>query len=100
MANEIDTPTSSDWSAQATDQFVSLIDTVKQKATGPAITVVRAIVHGLLIAVVGVAALVLFVVGAVRLVNSYLPGDVWAAHLLLGTLFSLVGFFLWSKRRP
>jgi hypothetical protein len=27
------------------------------------------------------------------------PGDVWAAHLIIGGLFSLAGVFLWSKRR-
>lgn len=100
MANDTEAPPSSDWSAQATDSFVSLVDTVKQKATGPALKIVRAIVHALLLLTMGIVAVALFIIGAVRLVNAYLPGEVWAAHLLLGTLFSLVGLFLWSKRRP
>jgi hypothetical protein len=24
----------------------------------------------------------------------------WAAHLILGLLFSLIGLILWAKRRP
>jgi len=89
-----------DWSVQATDAFVSFIDSVKTKTTGPALTIVHALVHAFIIITVAIAVLTLLVIGSLRLVNAYLPGDVWAAHLLLGTLFSIIGFILWSKRRP
>ena len=35
----------------------------------------------------------------VRLVDAYLPEDVWAAHLLLGALLTLAGLVLWAKRK-
>ncbi len=100
MAQDSDAASNPDWSAQTTDSFIALIDSVKTKSTGPLLKAVRALVHGFLIMTIGLAALVLFIVGAIRLVNSYLPEDVWAAHLLLGTIFLLGGFFVWSKRRP
>jgi hypothetical protein len=99
MATEMKT-TKPDWGLQATDTFVGLIDTVKTKTTGPLLKAVRALVYGLVIAVVGVVALIFTVIGLIRLINSYLPGDVWAAHLLLGGVFTLAGLVLWAKRTP
>jgi hypothetical protein len=92
--------TESDWSVQATDTFVSFIDSVRDKTTGPALKLVHALVHAMIIVTVALAALTMLVIGSVRLVSAYLPGDVWAAHLLIGTIFTLGGLFLWSKRRP
>ena len=52
----------------------------------------------------GLAALVLFTAMLVRFIDAYLPSSVfgerhtWAAHLILGLLFTLVGVVLWSKR--
>jgi len=98
MAQDLSETTSADWGTQLTDSFVGLVDTVKTKTTGPALTVVRALVFGFLVLVVGIVALILLVAGLVRLVNSYLPGDVWATYLLIGTVFCVAGLFLWSKR--
>lgn len=89
-------PSRDDWPAQATDNVVRLVDTVRSKTTGPAITAGRAVVYGLFAAVLGVAALVLVSVVAIRVVNL-LPGDVWVAHLIVGALFTLAGLFLWRK---
>jgi hypothetical protein len=88
-----------DWTEQATDTVVDLVATVRAKATGPALTAARGVVYGLLAALVAVMSLTLLVVGLVRLVDNYLPGDVWAAHLLVGLLFVLVGVILWSQRK-
>ncbi len=48
----------------------------------------------------GLAALVLVTVALVRALNVVVPGEVWSAHLILGTIFTLVGLLLWSKRAP
>ncbi|MDY7100449.1 MAG: hypothetical protein S0880_04615 [Actinomycetota bacterium] len=88
-----------DWPSEVTDRIVGVIGTVRSKTTGPAITISRAIVYGLLAAVLAIAALILLVILLVRIVDVYLPGDVWAAHLLLGAVFLVIGLFLWSKRR-
>ncbi len=88
-----------DWPAQTADTIERFVGTVRSKTTEPVERVVRAVVYGLLAAVLGIVALVILAVAAVRFVNAYLPGDVWAAHLLIGVVFSLAGLFLWSRRR-
>ena len=99
MAQKLDDAEHDDWGTQLAASFVDFIDTVKAKTTGPALILVRALVFGFLIFAVGVIALILFVVGLVRLINVYLPEEVWATYLLLGTIFTGAGLFLWSKRR-
>ena len=100
----------SDWPAQATDTIVSLIDTVKAKTTGPATTAVRGAVYGLLAAIIGTAALVLFLVVLVRGIDIGMqallqgigvdkPGrSTWMAHALTGLLFFLLPG-LWLMRK-
>jgi hypothetical protein len=88
----------SDWPEQAADTVVSTVDKVRDKATGPALTVSRAIVYGVLILVFAVAALILFVIGAVRFGSYWLP--VWAVYLILGVLFVLAGIILYRQRAP
>ncbi len=91
-------PASEDWADQAADTVVKVVDTVREKTTGPILTIARAIVYGLIGLFAVIVALVLFTIFAVRIVNVYLPGDVWAAHLLIGTVFTIAGLFIWTKR--
>ncbi|MDP1819410.1 MAG: hypothetical protein Q8K58_05875 [Acidimicrobiales bacterium] len=94
----------SDWPAQAADTIERVVGTVRDKTTGPAITVARSIVYGTFALLVGTAVAVLLAVGAVRILDVYLPDSVvgeqhtWAAHLLVGAAFSGLGMFLWSRR--
>ncbi|MBK5221405.1 MAG: hypothetical protein JJE52_00705 [Acidimicrobiia bacterium] len=101
-ANQVDPPPDggADWPAQAADTIVDVVDRVRNATTGPALTVMRGVVYGVAIAIVGIAAVVLLVVAAVRFVDVYLPGGVWSAHLLIGALSTVGGLVLWSKRRP
>lgn len=92
--------TEDDWPVQAADFIVRTVETVRDKTTGPAVTISRAIVYGLVAIILGLAALVLLSVGLVRFVNVYLPGGVWSAHLLVAIIFTAGGAFLWSKRTP
>jgi hypothetical protein len=95
-----------DWPTQATDTIVKVVGTASDKVTGPITTAARAIVFGLFAAILGTAALVLVSILAVRLLNNYLPDSVlgkehvWAAHLLIGLVFSVFALVLWSKRKP
>ena len=95
-----------DWPAQATDTIVKVVGTASDKVTGPVTTAARAIVFGLFAGILGTAALVLFLILLVRLLNNYLPDSVfgeehvWAAHLLLGLAFSGIALVLWAKRKP
>ena len=87
-----------DWPAQTADTIERLVGSIRSKTADPVERVARVLVYGLLAGIVGVAVLVLFTIAAVRFINAYLPGEVWAAHLLLGVLFTIVGLVLWSQR--
>ncbi len=82
---------------RAADGIEQLVGGIRDKTTVPLTTVARALVFGLLAAVMGTATLVLVAIGAVRAVNNYLPGDVWAAHLLVGGIFTVGGGLLLRK---
>jgi hypothetical protein len=87
-----------DWHVRATDKIVSTVDTVKVKTSGPAIKVSRALVFGLLGAFISLIALIVFLIGFVRLLNNVIPKDVWLVYLILGAVFMAAGAFAWSKR--
>ena len=83
-----------------------VVGSIRDKTTVPLTTVARGIVYGLVAGVMGTAVVVLLAIAAVRVVDVYLdyiPGEAldgtWAAHLAVGMLFTLIGLFLWSKRR-
>ncbi len=106
MARE-DRPTGSggeDWPVQVADRIEEVVGRVRDTTTGPAITAARTLVYGLVAVIVGVAVIVLAAVAAVRFLDAYLPDAVvgeehtWAAHLLVGLVFTLAGALLWSRR--
>jgi hypothetical protein len=94
-----------DWPSQAADTIERVVGTVRDRTTKPALTVARAIVYGTFAVVVGITALVLAAISLVRIVDVYLPEDVfgeentWFAHLVVGLPFVVAGLFLWSRRR-
>jgi hypothetical protein len=98
------TTSQDDWASQTADTIERVVSTVRDKTTGPALTASRALVYGTFAVIVGVAALVLAVIAAVRLLNNYLPdavfgeSHIWAAYLIIGLLFTIGGLFAWSKR--
>ena len=87
-----------DWAAQTTDTIERVVGQVRDRTTGPLLSVARALVYGTLAATAGIAALVLVAIIVVRVLDL-LPGGVWVAHLITGALFSAAGLLLWSKRR-
>src|SRR5688500_851271 len=91
---------SPDWTVQAADTIDRVVGSIRDKTAVPLTTVARALVYGLLAAVIGTAALVLFITGVIRVLDTVLPRGVWLPDLILGTLFTLVGFVLWRKRKP
>lgn len=96
---------SEDLPGQAADWIVDRIGAVRSATTENGIVAVRALVFGLVVAVLGTAAVVLLVITLVRITDAYLPigsgvGDaVWAAYLFLGTLFTVLGLGAWASRR-
>ncbi len=94
-----------DLETKVTDWIIDKVDLVKRMATDNAVLVLRALVFGLVIMVLGVAAVIIFVTIAIRMADAYLPigagvGDAtWAAHLFVGSLFSILGIGAWLSRR-
>lgn len=88
-----------DWPAQAADAVVRVVAQARERTVTPAYTLARGVVYGLLAVLLGTMAVVLLLVALVRFVNSYLPGDVWATYLLLGTILTIGGLVLWTQRR-
>ena len=91
-------PEGSDLPTKVADTIEQVVGTVRDMTTGRALTVARAIVYGTFAAIVTIAVLVTAIVFLVRIINTYLPGDVWATYLLLGLVFSVAGIVLWSRR--
>lgn len=95
-----------DWADQAADHIEGFIDGLHDKAVVPLTTVARAIVYGLLAAIVGIAALIIFAIVFVRILNIYLGNAihlasvVWLADYIVGAIFVVSGLFLWAKRYP
>ncbi len=103
--NPLATPADGDWASKATTTVVGYVDTVKGATTGKALVASRMAVYFLaagLIALVALILLLLLIVRFAVVVSGYLPfisdGEVWLAYLVLGVLFSAVGFFLWKKK--
>lgn len=93
-----------DWPAQAADTIERVVGSVRDKTTGPAITVARWVVYGTFALVVGTVVGIFLAIAAVRALDVYLPNawvgeeHTWAAHLVVGVTFSLVGMLAWSRR--
>jgi hypothetical protein len=93
-----------DWAAQAADTIERAVGNVRDRTTGPALTVARAVVYGTFAVIVGLAALVLVTIAAVRLIDNYLPDaafgeeHVWATYLIIGLVFVVAGAVLWLRR--
>jgi hypothetical protein len=91
--------TAQEWSARAADTVESVVDAVHDKVVRPAIVAGRAIVFGVVIAVVGIVVLVLLAVAFVRLLDVYaFGGRVWASDALIGVVACGGGFFVWTLR--
>jgi hypothetical protein len=95
---------SSDWPAQAADTIEQVVGSIRDKTTGPAITAARWAVYGTFAALVGLAVAILLAISAVRIMDVYLPDGwvgeqhTWVAHLIVGSVFTLLGMGLWSQR--
>lgn len=87
-----------DLAARATDRIVEAVDALRARTTEPLLGATRAIVFGTFVAIAGLAVLVLLGIGAFRLLDNVLPGESWAAHLVLGGACVLGGALLWSRR--
>lgn len=93
-----------DWTVDVTDRIESVVSTVRDRTTVPATKAARAIVFGLVAGVLGVAALFLIVIAAVRVLDVYLPFHpasrrVWVVDVGAAAIFIGGGALVWRKRR-
>ena len=93
------TDTGIDWAAETADRIESVVVSIRSKTADPLERVVRIVVYGIVAATLGVAAVVLLTAALVRAVDVALPGEVWLPYLVIGGIFTVVGLFLWSRRR-
>jgi hypothetical protein len=84
-------------SGRALDTIDSVVATVNDRAVRPAIVAARAIVFGVIIAVVGVTVVIMFAIGFIR-VTTIAGHRIWASYLVLGLIFSIVGAVLYARR--
>lgn len=90
--------TDGDWAAQTADTIERVVGSVRGKTAEPLDRIARVLVYGLVAGILGVAALVLLAVAAVRVLDIAIPGEVWSAHAVVGGIFTVAGLFLWRKR--
>jgi len=92
-----------DWPKQATTSIVKVVDTVRDKTTGPALSAAQWVVYGTVIAFLGIPLLVFLLVGVMRaiegLLSTWLNQPMWIVYLFFGLLFTLVGLWLWGKSK-
>lgn len=94
-----------DWPAQAADAIVDQVGKVRDRTTGPAVRVAGYVVFGAFAGLLGTVAFILFLIGAVRALDAYLPSAVfgdthmWAAHTVLGAVLVLAGLLTSRKMK-
>ena len=100
-ANPLSDPT---WAKQLADTIERVVSNVRDKTTNNIVLAARAIVFGLLGAMLGVVALTLFLIGFTRGVQALLDlavspeRAVYLSYFLVGGIFCLLGWFLMRKR--
>jgi hypothetical protein len=98
--------TDPNWAPDLADTVERVVGTVREKATVKAVTIVRALVFGIIIGVASIAALVLVVILSTKLLQRVLNiGDViehdssvGISYLLIGALLALGGFLCMGRR--
>jgi hypothetical protein len=92
-----------DWTVRASDLLQSTVESVRSKTVVPLTRLARILVFSFVLVVGALVAAVLFVVGLIRLIDSYLPlhphaRQVWVTYAGLGAIFVLAGAFFMRKR--
>jgi hypothetical protein len=90
--------------ANLVDRYVGL---VRDNVTGKAVTAVRALVFGLIVAFTSIAAVILLVILGTKLlqrivnIGGWIDHDssVWVSYMVVGGILFLAGLFCMRKRR-
>ena len=87
-----------DWPVQATRSIVQVVDTVRDKTTGPVITAVAALVYGVVAAAAAGVVLILVTAATIRGLELLLWRKVWLAYLIVAVVCLAGGLVAWSRR--
>lgn len=90
--------------ANLVDRYVGL---VRDNVTGKAVTAVRALVFGIIVAFTSIAAVILMVILGTKLlqrivnIGGWIDRDssVWVSYMVVGGILFLAGLFCMRKRR-
>ena len=89
-----------DWAADTADRIEAFVEAVRSRTSAPLTRIARGVVFGIVAGVMGLAALLLLLIALLRVLDTYLPGNVWSAHLFLGVVFTVLGLLIWRRRQP
>jgi hypothetical protein len=98
--------TDPNWAPELADTVERLVGTVRDRATKPAVRAARAIVFGLLAAMLAVVAITLLLIAATRAIQALLDlGLDWSvavylSYFIVGGILCLVGWLLLARRPP
>jgi hypothetical protein len=92
------------WADQLSDYVVEGVGWLKARTTVPVMTVLRVLVYGLVVVVALAVAVVLGIIGLVRIWDAYVPLSpegrrVWLGYVVLGGLLFAAGAVLLARRR-
>jgi hypothetical protein len=98
--------TDPNWAADVTDTIERLVGKVRDNVTVKAVTIVRALVFGIIISIAAVATLALVVVVGTKLMQGLVrfptrtdhASSVWISYLVMSGLLFLLGGFCMRKR--
>jgi hypothetical protein len=88
-----------DWTDQVADAIDNAVGVVRDKTVVPARKVVSALTRGIMVGLLAAATALLAALASFRGVVLLAQGEVWLAHLVLGTIFTGVGLGLVSLSR-
>ncbi len=96
--------TDPNWAADIADTIERVVGTVRDRTTKPLVKASRAVVFGILTAILGVVALTLLIIVLTRATQALL--DIWLRHevsvyvsyLIIGGIICIGGAFVLSKR--
>jgi len=86
------------WPETAADAIVDAVSSLRQLALRPVARIARRIVYGLLVAVLAMLLFLFSMLGLVRLLDAYIPQEVWLTYAILGGVLTLAGLLVWSRR--
>ncbi|MGH9106296.1 MAG: hypothetical protein ACRDZX_10755 [Acidimicrobiales bacterium] len=90
--------------SELSERVVQGVGWLRSRTTVPALTVMRAVVYGLIVIAGAIGALVFGVLGVVRIWDAYVPlgalgRRVWLGYVIIGGALFLAGGALLSWRR-